>query len=348
MTLRLAHGLAALSLGALAPSLAAVGPHVAPHALPTARAAIDENAEADSVESIAQDPGAPAPSTETPAAADPASPTPATKSGEEPDSAIQDGKVVVDGIEFQMGPCTGKLGAEAELVVPEGLLFTDGDGARRVLEMSQNLTSGTELGMVSATDFSWQVFFQYDASGYVKDDEKDNLDADAALENYKEGIAAGNEERERRGWGKLELVGWHKPPFYDPKTNNLTWSLLIRSGDHQNVNWSTRLLGRGGIMNVDLVLSPEKVDAVLPEFEKLIEGFHYVPGKTYGEFRSGDKIAEYGLAALVAGGAGAVAFKTGLLAKFWKFIVGGIVAIAALFKRMFGFGKKDGESNASS
>ncbi len=59
-------------------------------------------------------------------------------------------------------------------------------------------------------------------------------------------------------------------------------------------------------------------------------------------------MAEYGLTALVAGGAGVVAAKTGLLAKFWKFIVAGVVAIGAFFKRIFGFGKKDASGTAGS
>jgi uncharacterized membrane-anchored protein len=71
-----------------------------------------------------------------------------------------------------------------------------------------------------------------------------------------------------------------------------------------------------------------------------MKGFTYVPGQTYGEFKPGDKIAEYGLAALVAGGAGVFAAKTGLFAKLWKFILAGLAAIGAFLNKLFGFGKK--------
>jgi len=87
------------------------------------------------------------------------------------------------------------------------------------------------------------------------------------------------------------------------------------------VNYSTRLLGRTGLMNVDLVLSPDEMGAVVPEVANLMSGFQYTPGKRYAEFRQGDKVAAYGLTALVAGGAGAVAAKTGLLAKAWKWLI---------------------------
>jgi uncharacterized membrane-anchored protein len=51
-----------------------------------------------------------------------------------------------------------------------------------------------------------------------------------------------------------------------------------------------------------------------------MQGFSYKSGKTYAEFRPGDKIAQYGLAALIGGGAGAAAVKLGLFGALWKFI----------------------------
>ncbi len=77
----------------------------------------------------------------------------------------------------------------------------------------------------------------------------------------------------------------------------------------------------------------------MPEFRRLIAGHSFTAGQDYGSYRSGDKVAEYGLAALAAGGALALAAKTGLLAKFWKLIVAGVVALGAGIKRMFGGAK---------
>jgi uncharacterized membrane-anchored protein len=247
------------------------------------------------------------------------------------------------GIDWQPGPTQGKLGPLATLEVPDGFLFGDAQTAKRVLELNQNLVSGDELGVVTPAgegpEDSWAVYFEFKDSGYVSDEEKEELDAGALMETLKEGNAAGNEERERRGWDRLELVGWAKEPFYDPKTNNLTWATLLRSKNGETVNWSTRLLGRGGTMNVDLVIPPDQLASALPRFESLIEGFGYVEGHRYAEFRAGDKVAEYGLTALVAGGAGAIAAKTGLLGKFWKLIVAGVVAIGAFAKKLFGRGR---------
>lgn len=254
-----------------------------------------------------------------------------------------------EGIHWQKGPCVGDLGSQAQVQVPEGCLFSAGAGARKLLESWQNPTSGDEVGVVwslsLADERQWHVFFTFRGDGYVKDDDKE-IDADALLSSMKESNVAGNEERKKRGWPSVTLLGWQKPPFYDPKTNNLTWATLLQGEKSQSVNWSTRMLGRAGVMEVDLVLGPEELEASLPGFEALLAGYEFKSGHKYAEFKAGDKIAEYGLAALVAGGAGALALKTGLLAKLWKLLIIPIAAVGAWLKKLFSGSKKPNEDAA--
>ena len=77
----------------------------------------------------------------------------------------------------------------------------------------------------------------------------------------------------------------------------------------------------------------------------ILAAIDFNPGNRYADFSEagGDKIASYGLGALVAGG---VAAKLGFFKGLWililgakKFVIVGVVAIAAWFKKMFG--KKD-------
>ncbi len=247
------------------------------------------------------------------------------------------------GIDWQKGPAVGRLGNVAEIQVPEGYLFSGKEGTQRFLALTQNPTNGNELGVLvpERNDESghWFVIFEYHDTGYVKDDEKDQLDAEAILESLKEGTEAANELRKQRGWELFHVTGWEKAPFYDTRTNNLTWAIRGRSSGGQevseSVNYSVRVLGRGGTMNVDLVLSPTMVGATVPEFEQLMGGFDYVKGQTYAEWVPGDKVAAYGLTALIAGGAGAAALKSGLLQKFWKLIVAGFVALLAGLRKLF-------------
>lgn len=218
------------------------------------------------------------------------------------------------------------------------------------MELTQNTTNPNERGVVyceGEAENGWFVVFTYDASGYVKDDERDELDPDAILTSIREGQEAGNQERRKRGWGTLSIDGWTVKPYYDSATNNLTWATALSesSGGH-SVNHSVRLLGRGGVMHVDLVAGPESYQAVTPIFNDLVGGFTFRNGHQYSEWRSGDKVAAYGLTALVAGGVGAAAAKSGILAKLWKVLVAAGVAAAAGLKSLFGR-KKSGEANTS-
>jgi|LakMenEpi03Aug12_release.lakeMendotaPanAssembly.Ray.scaffolds.fasta_scaffold00776_5 uncharacterized membrane-anchored protein len=285
----------------------------------------------------------PAQSTPTPA---PAPAPKATQPESESESEVYDEESLIQefakqGVTLHKGPYTGELGPQAQVAVPEGCFFADGDSTRKFLELSQNIAGGDELGMIlclgSENAPSWSAYFSFSADGYIKDNEE--IDADQLMEVMKEGNQAGNEERRRRGWPEIELVGWHKQPYYDEETKNLSWSKLIAGEGNQTINHSTRLLGREGVMSVDLVIGPEEFDAALPQFKTLLSGFEYRSGKRYAEFKEGDKVAEYGLAALVVGGAGALAFKAGIFQKFWKFILIGLVAVGAFLKKLF-FGKK--------
>jgi uncharacterized membrane-anchored protein len=246
---------------------------------------------------------------------------------------------------WQRGPMSAALGGMATINVPEGYLFLDAAETRKFLEANQNPTDGSELGTLTpaAEDQGWFIVFEFNDVGYIKDDEKDRLDADALLTSIREGNERANTVRKERGWGSLEIVGWQTEPHYDARTNNLTWAIIGESNGHRVVNHSTRLLGREGYMNVDLVLAPGDLPTALPAFDGLMAGFTYDSGHRYAEFRAGDKLATYGLTALVAGGAAAAAAKSGLLGKFWKVIVAGLVAVAAFLKRIYSriFGRNE-------
>jgi len=246
----------------------------------------------------------------------------------------------LDKIPWAKGPTKGVLGAEATIPVPASCLFTGMDGVKAFLEATQNNASGNERGVLlcpaNGTSDTWFVLFSYDESGYVRDDEGASLDADAILESVRRGTEEGNRVRKRRGWGTLTVEGWATKPFYDRATNNLTWAITARDNEGgRTVNHSVRLLGRGGVMHADLVTTPEQLAALVPTFNTMIGGYTYSSGFKYAEWRSGDKVAAYGLTALVAGGAGVALVKSGLLVKFWKLIVIGFAALVGALKRLW-------------
>ena len=246
-----------------------------------------------------------------------------------------------DGIKWQEGPGTATLKNTAEIKFPSGFRFANGDDTRRLLRASGEPSSGQEMGMLVSEEGRWSVFFEFSDDGYVKDDDKDKLDADKILNSIKKGNEYGNEERKRMGVPPLNITGWEKEPFYDQATHNLEWAIRAESEGRPIVNYNIRLLGRRGVMEVILVCNPDKLTATLPAFKELLAGYSYKQGETYAEYRQGDKLAKYGLTALVAGGAVAVAAKTGLLTaivlffkKAWKLVIVGVIAIGAFVKRL--------------
>jgi len=256
------------------------------------------------------------------------------------------------GIKWMPGPYSASLSEVATVQVEKGYLFADPKETRKIMELVGNRPSGNESGLImpATQGQDWFISFDYFAAGYVPDDEKGNIDDAAILENIRKGTEAGNEFRKEKGFKPLHVVGWYEKPHYDSLTHNLVWALEAKEESGPRVvNYDVRLLGRRGYMSVTLVTDPESLTAHKPEVDHVLKTFSYNTGSRYAEFVKGDKLAGYGLTALVAGGAGAAAVKLGLLqylgsflAKAWKLVVAALIGLGAGIKRFFGslFGRE--------
>jgi uncharacterized membrane-anchored protein len=202
----------------------------------------------------------------------------------------------------------------------------------------------------SNKDDDWMVVIKFVKEGYIKDDDAKDWNADELLTSLKEGTEASNVERTKRGMPAIEVAGWAEKPHYDASTHRLVWSALARDkGDtsgENGVNYNTYALGRDGYISMNLVTAAKTLDHDKPVATQLLSALQYNDGKRYADFNgSTDKVAAYGLAALVAG---AAAKKVGLLAviaafaaKFAKLII--VAAGAALWGVAKLFGKKKAE-----
>lgn len=248
---------------------------------------------------------------------------------------------------WQEGPLQAQLGELAQIDLSGDFRFLPANDSRRLLEAMGNITSGDELGIVMPKEGDWFVVFEFSNIGYVKDDDRDALDADAMIEAIRQGTERANEERESRGIPPMNIIGWEQPPRYEPSTNNLEWCIRAECEGEAILNYNTRLLGRNGVMEVNLVVDPQDLPATLPTYGGLLTQYSFTEGNKYGDFRPGDRIAEYGLAALVAGGGLALAAKTGLLAKLWKPIAVAGLAVLAFLRKLFGGGRHSADSSSA-
>jgi uncharacterized membrane-anchored protein len=237
-------------------------------------------------------------------------------------------------LNWQMAPSVGKIGDKGEFKIADPLLFLDAADTDKFLQLNGNLPQKDSYTIATKRSY-WFGVLHFINEGYVKDDEK--IDADALLKSLKEGNIQGNEEKRKQGLETLILDGWYFPPRYDTETKRLEWGTKLRSEKDQSltINVTTKILGKSGYISAILVSSPDSLDKDLAEFKQALRNFDYVRGEKYSEWKEGDKVAAYGLGALVLGGAAAVATKKGGLKLIWLAIVAAGAAILAGFKKLF-------------
>lgn len=242
-------------------------------------------------------------------------------------------------LDWHMGPASENVAAKGTLKTVQGQAFLDEANSRKFLELTGNLPESGNFILVS-TESNWWATFSFDDSGYVKDDEK--IDAAELLEQLKSYDEPANAERQKLGIPAIYTEGWAVPPHYDAQTKRLEWGLRLRSQDGESVNYTVRILGRTGVMNATLVTDPQSLNADMQQFKAALPHFEFNPGERYSEYKEGDRVAEFGLAALVAGGAAAVATKKGfwaaaaaILAKSGKLILAAVFGVLAWFGSRF-------------
>lgn len=243
----------------------------------------------------------------------------------------------LDDLNWISGPASVAITERATLELPDGYVYLGADDTRVLMELMENPGSENEY-YVAPTDDDWFVIFEYDDTGHIEDDEE--LDPASLLSSIRQGNDQANAERSRRQWQEINILGWQYEPFYEDGTQRLAWAILAESGGDHIVNYNTRLLGRTGVMSAVLVADPASLDSAVKQLKTTLDGFSYNSGQRYAEYRPGDKLATYGLAALVAGGTAAAVASSGMGKALFKFIgvavVGAFAAVSAFFRRLFG------------
>jgi len=247
----------------------------------------------------------------------------------------------------QAGPQDIALADQAKLHLPAGKVFIPQPQASRLIRAMGNPGEHSDLqGLIfpQQSTSNWFATLRYVAAGYVKDGDAKEWDADELLKSYREGTEDANSERLKLGAPALEIVGWAETPRYDAKTQRLVWAMASRdkgstaADNEQGVNYNTYALGREGYLSLNLVTDLKDLPQHKGEAAQLLGALEDVDGKRYADFNSStDKVAEYGLAALVLGvGAkklGLFALGFAFVAKFAKlFIIGGLAFGGTLAK----------------
>jgi len=246
--------------------------------------------------------------------------------------------------------------ADAHLNVQPGFRYLAHDDTRRVLEeLWGNPPDDDVIGLLVPdnapldSDHGWAVLVTYSSEGYVSDADASKIDYTQMLADMKQQTHDANAERKEAGYDAVELVGWAQPPHYDSAAKKLYWAKELQFGDSSQhaLNYDIRVLGREGFLSLNAIAGMNDIALVRDGMTRVLPMAEFDNGHRYADYKPGsDKLAAYGLAALVGGG---IAAKAGLFAKLGvlllagkKFIVLLLVGGAALVKKFFGKDKGGG------
>jgi len=259
---------------------------------------------------------------------------------------------ILQSIDYKTGEIT--LSGIATVKVPGGFKFLSARDAQAVLtHFWHNPPDFTILGMLvpDSIDFfaneSWAITYSFEEDGYVKDDDAKDINYTELLDQMKTDTKEANEKRVKDGYEKIQLVGWAQEPFYDNATHKLHWAKEIKfeTDSINTLNYNIRMLGRRGVLVMNVISGMDNLPLVKSKMNTILASTDFTKENRYEDFNSStDKIAEYGIGALIAGG---ILAKTGLLAKIgiiflklWKVIALAVVGLVALLRKKFS-GKKE-------
>ncbi|MGB8507024.1 MAG: DUF2167 domain-containing protein [Pyrinomonadaceae bacterium] len=262
------------------------------------------------------------------------------------------GEMTAEEFESQLKYERGRIvlpGGIATLNVPDSFRYLAPEQADDILVKAWGNPPGTKtLGMLFPSNTSpladegWGVVITYNDDGHVDDDDAKSLDYDDMIKRMKEETAEGNKERTEGGYQPIALIGWAEPPHYESATHKLYWAreLSFEGVAQHTLNYDIRVLGRAGVLSFNAIASMNQLAEIQGGMREVINFADFNSGQRYADFNSGtDKLATYGVGALVAGTIAAKAgfFKIalGALLAAKKFIIIGLAAAAAALRKFF-------------
>lgn len=237
----------------------------------------------------------------------------------------------------------------ATVHLPPAYRYLGPEDAERVLSAWGNLPGQKTLGMIfpagmgAIEDGTWAVVVQYDEDGHVDDSDAAKIDYTSLLEDMTRGTEERNAERKKHGVPTATLVGWAAPPTYDGTTHKLRWAkeLAFAGEDEHTINWDIRVLGARGVLDLDAVGSKSQLETLQAGMGDVLGFVEFNEGHRYADYKPGvDRKAEYGIAALVAGGllakAGFFKVLLGALIAMKKLLIVAVAGIAGYIRKLFG------------
>jgi uncharacterized membrane-anchored protein len=242
-----------------------------------------------------------------------------------------------------------------KMIVPEGFKYLDIPQAEKVLydfwgnPRGSNSTLGLllpeKMGVFSDSGYVFNI--QFDAIGFVKDDDADKINYDELLTELQKETEEANKERTEAGFEAIHFTGWASKPFYDKEKKILHWAKEIKFGESEvnTLNYNIRILGRKGVLVMNAISTMPNLDIVKKDIPKVCDIVQFSEGGKYSDFDPKvDEVAAWSIGGLVAG---KILAKVGFFAvilKFWKIIALAVFGAFTALKAFFTGKKKEEET----
>ena len=231
--------------------------------------------------------------------------------------------------------------SNSTISIPSGYALVTGKDAVAVYTIEgETANECLEAFVCESDNFDNSVVFQNIKTGYISIDDWKEINPKELLEGIIQNTEEDNKERRKRGSAELHVIGWIQEPTLDQHTNTVYWAIEADSGDDENlVNSVAIRLGREGYEKITWITSRSSYVPFGGHLDTMLRAHSFDPGYRYNDFRTGDKLAGYGIATLVAATVGGKVMKAGgiavLLKKFGGLLFAGIAAVFYKFKNLF-------------
>jgi uncharacterized membrane-anchored protein len=214
--------------------------------------------------------------------------------------------------------------SNSTLSLPVGYHAVLGTDANRLVELvnaqSEKIADAYLIDPTSGSE----MVIEYVDSGYITLDDLSEMNPTKMLQDIKDATEDGNSARRAAGINEMHVTGWLQQPTFDRSTNTAYWALGATSGGGGLVNAIALRLGRNGYEKFIWITSPDQFSYVGGMLDVVLRTHSFDAGYRYSDHIGTDKVAGYGIAALVGAAAGAKAVKIAaagglilLLKKLW-------------------------------
>lgn len=233
--------------------------------------------------------------------------------------------------------------SQSTISLPEGYKVITGESAKKSRELLGEFNKTSTEAIIHDTNFQNRILFEYHDSGHVSLDDWKDLDPKVLLESFIQNTEEANVERQSKGFETLQVLGWVQEPVLDKETNTVFWAIKGKVTNESTplVNAVALKLSRCGYERICWVTTLDSFKPFDGHLDIMLRSHSFNEGARYSDYKSGDKLAGYGIAALVAATVGGKIVKAGWLILLFKKVGGLIVAgIIIFFNKIKGLFKK--------